>query len=145
VNCSKACFILCVVVTLAWRDSPSASEKAPVIEVFTDSTFEAVSSEINTTVYRIDSIHLLQQALSQDLPREPEKAKQLALQRFQGMDPQLSRDLENAATGLLLARQYGIDRYPAIVFDGNAVVYGLTDISAATRLHQQWQAAGARQ
>ena len=41
--------------------------------------------------------------------------------------------------------QYGIDRYPAIVFDGQAVVYGLTDIYAAYQLYQRWQAESAEQ
>jgi integrating conjugative element protein (TIGR03757 family) len=38
--------------------------------------------------------------------------------------------------------QYGIDRYPAIVFDGHAVVYGVTDVQAATRIYEQWQEEG---
>ena len=52
--------------------------------------------------------------------------------------------LENAANGLLKAKQYGIDRYPAIVFDGRAVVYGITDIQAATQRYRQWQAGEPR-
>jgi hypothetical protein len=43
-------------------------------------------------------------------------------------------------SGLVQAMQYGIDRYPAIVFDGKAVVYGITDVRAATQRYQQWQA-----
>ncbi len=41
--------------------------------------------------------------------------------------------------------QYGVDRYPAIVFDGKAVVYGVTDVKAATRLYEQWREAGEEQ
>jgi integrating conjugative element protein (TIGR03757 family) len=47
-------------------------------------------------------------------------------------------------SGLVQAMQYGIDRYPAIVFDGKAVVYGITDVRAATQRYQQWQAGEAR-
>jgi len=36
--------------------------------------------------------------------------------------------------------QYGIDRYPAIVFGGEVVVYGLTDPNAALVYYQKWQA-----
>ena len=54
------------------------------------------------------------------------------------------RTVENAAKGLVQAMQYGIDRYPAIVFDGKAVVYGITDVRAATQRYQQWQAGEAR-
>ena len=117
----------------------------PTIEVFTDSSLQIVSGNDHTTVYLIDRIHRLQEALSIDLPADPESAKALALQRFQRMDAQLSSELENAAKGLVQATQYGIDRYPAIVFDGQAVVYGLTDIPAATQLYQRWQAGSAEQ
>ncbi|MBK9130397.1 MAG: TIGR03757 family integrating conjugative element protein [Gammaproteobacteria bacterium] len=122
-----------------------AGEAAPAIEVFTDSTFQVVSVSDNTTVYVMDRINQLQQALSEDLPSDPENAKQLVLARFQRMDAQLSSELENAAKGLAQAMQYGINRYPAIVFDGDAVVYGVTDVTAATQIYQRWQTRGARQ
>ena len=96
------------------------------------------------TVYYIDRIDRLQQELSKDLPVNPEAAKQTALHRFQRMDNKLSHELENAANGLVQAMQYGIDRYPAIVFDGNAVVYGITDVRAATQRYRKWQAGEAR-
>ncbi|ABA57169.1 Protein of unknown function DUF1525 [Nitrosococcus oceani ATCC 19707] len=122
-----------------------AGEAAPAIEVFTDSTFQVVSASDNTTVYVMDRINQLLQVLSEDLPSDPENAKQLVLARFQRMDAQLSSELENAAKGLVQAMQYGINRYPAIVINGNAVVYGVTDVSAATQLYQRWQTRGARQ
>ncbi len=46
---------------------------------------------------------------------------------------------QRAALGLLKAAEYGIDRYPAIVFDGYAVVYGVTDIGEALRQYRVWQ------
>ena len=104
-----------------------------------------LSGADNTTVYVLDRLARLQKDLSRDLPTDVESAKQLAVQRFQRMDAQLSSELENAATGLVKAQQHGIDRYPAIVFDGEAVVYGVTDINAATQVYQQWRAEGARQ
>ena len=125
--------------------SEIAIEKDPTIEVFTDSSLQIVSGNDHATVYLIDRIHELQEELSINLPADPESAKALALQRFQRMDAQLSSELENAAKGLVQATQYGIDRYPAIVFDGQAVVYGLTDIRAATQLYQRWQAESATQ
>ena len=118
---------------------------APTIEVFTDSRIQVVSGNDNTTVYVIDRINRLQQELSEDLPVDSESAKKLVLQRYQRMDMQLSTELENAANGLVQAMQYGIDRYPAIVFDGQAVVYGLTDINAAIQLYLRWQAESAEQ
>ena len=136
---------LCASVQASEIASETAIKKAPTIEVFTDSSLQIVSGNDHATVYLIDRINRLQQELSNDLPADSESAKTLALQRFQRMDTQLSSELENAAKGLVQAMQYGIDRYPAIVFDGQAVVYGLTDIHAATQLYQGWQAEGAEQ
>ena len=152
-NVAKAHILIALVLTGTLCSSVQASEiaietaveKDPTIEVFTDSRHQVVPGNDHTTVYVIDQINRLQQELSMDLPADPESAKTLALQRFQRMDTQLSSELENAAKGLVQAMQYGIDRYPAIVFDGQAVVYGLTDIHAATQLYQGWQAEGAEQ
>lgn len=115
-----------------------ANEEPESIEVFACSTFQEINSMKHTTVYRLDRIDELQKDLSHQLPGDPEKAKQLALRRFQRMDAQLSYQLENAAKGLMRALEYGINRYPAIVFDGQAVVYGVTDIETAARLYDQW-------
>ena len=144
-NIAKAYSIISVVLTGTLYAPAWANEAAPAIEVFTDSNFQIVSIPENTIVYVMDRIDQLQQTLSKDLPSDPENAKRLVLSRFQRMDAQLSSELENAARGLVQAMQYGINRYPAIVFDGVAVVYGVADVTAATQLYQRWQTRGARQ
>ena len=144
-NLAKAYIIISMVLTGTLSAPAIAGEAAPAIEIFTDSKFQVFSVSDNTTVYVMDRINQLQQALSEDLPSDPENAKRLVLSRFQRMDAQLSSELENAAKGLVQAMQYGIDRYPAIVFDGVAVVYGAVDVTAATQLYQRWQTRGARQ
>jgi len=145
VNVAKAYSIIAVVLTGTLCAPAWANEAAPAIEVFTDSKFQVVSVSENTTVYVMDHIDQLQQTLSKNLPSEPDKAKRVVLARFQQMDAQLSGELENAAKGLVQAMQYNIDRYPAIVFDGVAVVYGVTDVEAATQLYRRWQKRDARQ
>ena len=43
-----------------------------------------------------------------------------------------------AGQGIALAHlQYQLDRYPAIVFDGTRVIYGVTDLAAAKRLYER--------
>lgn len=138
-NVTKAHFIISVILTGTLCAPAWASEDPNSIEVFTDSVLQVVNSAQNTTVYVIDRIDQLQQELSNDLSNDPEKAKQLASQRFQRMNAQLSSELENAAKGLGRAMQYGIDRYPAVVFDGQAVVYGVTDIDVATGHYRRWR------
>lgn len=144
-NLAKAYFIISMVLTGTLSAPAIAGEAAPAIEVFTDSKFQVFSVSDNTTVYVMDRINQLQQALSEDLPSDSENAKRLVLSRFQRMDAQLSSELENAARGLVQAMRYGIDRYPAIVFDGDAVVYGVTDVTAAIQIYQRWQTGGVRQ
>ena len=51
---------------------------------------------------------------------------------------------KNAAIGLAKAVQYGIDRYPAIVFDGRVVVYGVTDLVEALDRYKAWRWEPAR-
>ena len=60
-----------------------------------------------------------------------------------GMD-QESDAAQRAASGLLKAAEYGIDRYPAVVFDGDAVVYGVTDLDEALRHYREWQGRAPR-
>ena len=141
---AKAHFIIFLVLTGALCAPTEAGPADLKIEVFTDSRQQVVSSVVDTTVYVMDSIDNLQQALAKDLPADSKKSRQLVLARFQSMDVQLSRQLENAARGLAQAMQYGIDRYPAIVFDGSAVVYGVTDVNVAIQHYQQWRTGHAR-
>ncbi len=65
------------------------------------------------------------------------------MRRTQQLDEQTMAAVKNAAVGLSKAMQYGVDRYPAIVFDGEVVVYGLTDLSSALEYYRTWR-AGAR-
>ena len=143
-NSARAHLILSIVLTVALCEPVLADKPPSAIEVFTDSMNPVANGADGITVYYIDRIDRLQQELSKDLPADPVTAKQTALHRFQRMDNNLSHELENAANGLVQAMQYGIDRYPAIVFDGNAVIYGITDIRAATQRYRQWQAGDAR-
>ena len=140
-NSARAHLILSIVLTGALCEPVLADEPSIAIEVFTGSMNPVANGTDGITVYYIDRIDRIQQELSKDLPANPEAAKQTVLRRFQR---KLSHELENASNGLVQAMQYGIDRYPAIVFDGNAVVYGIIDVRAATQRYRQWQAGEAR-
>ena len=128
-------------------------ETAPLIEVFTTAQYPIQEHTVphapheargHYTRYDVDRISLLQQALSHGLPADPARAKQRVLQRFQAMDATLSQPLENAGKGLAQAMTYGIDRLPAVVFDGRAVIYGLTDIDEALVRYHQWREGAGR-
>ena len=89
--------------------------------------------------FTIDAQARLDEALSEDLPADPEQARAIALKRIQALDrPGLTTELSESFEGLLLAQRYGVDRYPAVVFDeGKSVVYGVADLREAVRLYQQ--------
>lgn len=142
---SRPYFIFTIALAGAFSSIAIADDDFSSIEVFTDSRTPVRDNHSSATVYKVDRIDRLQQVLSEGLPSDPETAKQAALHRFQRMDSQISSELENAAKGLVQAMQYGIDRYPAIIFDGRAVVYGVSDVQAAIRIYEQWQEEGKYQ
>jgi integrating conjugative element protein (TIGR03757 family) len=134
--------ILFTDTTLAYQRGPNSPHS---IEVFTSAKYPIANlagsnvqgSEI--TVYEIDGIQSVERDLSLNLPADPQQSKQFSLQRIQDMDNQARVRMQRSAIGLAKAMQYGISRYPAIVFDGQAVVYGVTDLLAALAYYQVWQ------
>ena len=120
-----------------------------LVEVFTTTDWKfhwapvagikAAHQNIDLQIYELDGIQRSEAQISSNLPTDPKQSKQIALQRIQQLDESAMSAIQNAAVGLAKAMQYGIDRYPAIVFDGAVVVYGLTDLIAAADHYQTWQ------
>ena len=121
-----------------------------VIEAFTSVKYPFVDTRgidnksrgPDITVYEIDGIESMEKDLSIDMPADPEKSKRIALYRIQHIDDQTKTKMQMAAQGLAKAMQYGVDRYPAIVFDGRAVVYGVTDVQIALAHYRTWRREG---
>ena len=120
------------------------------IEVFTASGrpvigagHERLQNAIVTT-YAVDGLERFESGLSDGLPTDPEAAKAEALRRIQHLDDARIASARSTAAGLAKAVQYGIDRHPAIVFDGRAVVYGVTDLVEALDRYEAWRAVQAR-
>ncbi len=90
------------------------------------------------TAYEIDGIQTLERSLSRGLPSDRDRSEQLAIQRLHDLSDKERRLLRASATGLAKATHYGIDRLPAVVFDSEAVVYGITDIPAAIAVYETW-------
>lgn len=95
-------------------------------------------------VYAIDGLDKLAANLSDQLPTEPNVARRTAMARLGRVDPGQVEAAQRAASGLLKAAEYGIDRYPAVVFDGHAVVYGVTDLDEALRRFETRQGRALR-
>ena len=144
--------MLAAVIGFSPAHATSANQQALSVEVFTTADGEVQwelevetrsTQNIDIQVYALDGIQRFEAKLSSDLPTDPDQSKQIALQRIQQLDEQTMAAVQNAAVGLAKAMQYDINRYPAIVFDGEAVVYGLTDLSSALDHYRTWR-VGAR-
>lgn len=124
---------------------PAWAGDALVIEVFTTSDQPVVGAEherLRTaaiTTYAVDGLERFESGLSEGLPADPDAARAEALRRIQHLDDARMVPAKNAAYGLAKAVQYGVDRYPAIVFDGRAVVYGVKDLVEALNHYEAWQ------
>ena len=139
--------------------NPANAEKieevsAQVVEIFATSDLpvtgktatnsDSGQSETELHVYELDGIQLIEAMLSEGLPPNPDQSKRVVLQRFQQLRQEDRTRMQRAAMGLSKAMQYGVDRYPAIVFDGQAVVYGVTDMQTALAHYRAWWREGKR-
>tara|TARA_A100000171_G_scaffold48717_1_gene56565 strand:- start:564 stop:1028 length:465 start_codon:yes stop_codon:yes gene_type:complete len=134
-----------LLATLA-SNTLSAAEPQYQVELFTTSAHqsqlrhEAVGQEFKLTVYTLDGLAQLNATLSHQLPPQPAKAKAMAATRLGALSSDQQAQLQTTAMGLLAARQYGLERYPAIVINGKAVIYGLTDPVKAIDRYKAWRA-----
>ena len=116
-----------------------AAQADPRVEVFTDRAHPIIHTEAFTRVrvVRIDGLVLAQEYLSKGLPMDENAAAKRVNARLAAR-PNLTDQMMAAGEGLALSHlQYRLDRYPAIVFDGRTVIYGVTDLAVAKRLYEQ--------
>lgn len=115
------------------------------LEVFTAATFPITGQDdrrlrgATVTVYAVDGLEQFEAILSQNLPAKEDAAKAEAMRRIGELDDARMAPAKEAAIGLAMAVQYGVDRYPAIVFDSIAVVYGVTDLIDALVRYESWR------
>lgn len=126
----------------------SASASPMKLEVFTTQDrpvtnrmqTQAMSpGSVTLEVYWIDALARVKATLSKKLPNDPDVAKAEALRRIEQLSQAHIDEVQRAAVGLSKATQYGLDRYPALVFNGEAVIYGVTDVGEALRHYQGWR------
>ena len=95
------------------------------------------------TVYLLDGIRHIEAVLSTGLSADPQRSADRVLGQVRQLGGADRERIERAAAGLVRASHYGITRYPAVVFDARAVVYGLTDLDAAWRHYRAWRAGAS--
>lgn len=99
----------------------------------------SVLGDTTITLYEVDGIERFEASLSRGLPLDRSAAEPEALRRIQQLDASAMAHARHAAVGLSEAMQYGVDRYPAIVFDERAVVYGVANVVEALDRYTAWR------
>lgn len=117
----------CVVTALIWGGVASAG-----VEVFTIAGEPIVNAPDSAVVIELDAPARLDAQISQDLPADPEQARQLLKSRMSGPEWQATlKRYGELYTGLARAWMLGIEKVPAVVVNGQYVVYGEHDVAAA--------------
>ena len=120
------------------------------IEVLTTNAFPMTlaglqeAPQIQVQVAHIDAIERVEQKLSQRLPPDPAAAQAQALQNIGALTEQDGAHLRQAAGGLALANEFGVEWVPAIVLNREAVVYGVTNVADALGRYLAWRKAQSR-
>lgn len=111
------------------------------IEVFTTAgTPIAGISAPAVRVYTLDAPALIEAEINSELSRDPSTTHRYAQRALKRQWHEAAERLTQADRGLLRGSQYGLEKLPAIVFDGRAVVYGITDLDQALGDYQRWKA-----
>ena len=146
IHVSTVFTVLFVLNQLTWAEKQMVMTPTS-IEIFTttDQPISAIDrfvekhTEIAIQIHKLDAIKGLEDTLSQGLSADPDKSKRLVFERLQQLNKATRSQLEHSATALAKAVQYGLEKYPAMVFDGELVVYGLTDLSVALMHYRHWR------
>jgi integrating conjugative element protein (TIGR03757 family) len=96
---------------------------------------------IEVKTYNLDDGKRWTTKLATGLPPNQEQAKAEIERRFnQQGTAAVQNQIMQAFQARIAGMQYGLSRYPAIVFDrGRAVVYGVTDLNRAFELYREWR------
>ena len=116
----------------------NAAPNVPRVEVFTDQGHPITRPDAypQARIYRIDGLARAEAQLSEGLPADEQAALAQAKARL-AAQPNLNDTMLEAGEGLARAYlRYGLNRFPAIVFDAQMVIYGVTDLAQAKRIYE---------
>ena len=110
------------------------------IQLVDESRAGPVGVQLEITFLNLDTVQAIQNKLSDGLPIDPAQARTIVDQRIAQMGrSQLDAELRAAYLPLGTMMAYGLDRYPVIIFDQQAVIYGVTDLAQAIDQYRQWR------
>ena len=134
---------LVIAIVLMTVNGVVSADGKPLVEVFTASNIPIISNHQGERIelYEIDGIRRFEEDISQDLSEDANTAKRQAIDRVTQLDEEQKQQVQRSAIGLTKAMQYGINRYPAVVFNGESVVYGVTNLTEPIHRYRQWREA----
>lgn len=95
--------------------------------------------QTNIQILNLDTVTKIERRLSDGLLIDPVQARTMVDQRITQLGrSQLDTGLRTAYLPLGTMMAYALDRYPVIIFDREAVIYGMTDLAQAMNRYQQW-------
>ena len=114
------------------------SNQRPIHPVDWNSTSPS-ENNLEITILTLDAVQSIQDQLSEGLPNDEALARALVQQKIAELGrSKLEDELRAAYLPLGTMMAYGLDRYPVIIFDKQAVIYGMTDLSLAINRYRQW-------
>jgi len=91
------------------------------------------------TILSLDAVQSIQEQLSEGLPNDETLARASVQRKIAEIGrSKLEDELRTAYLPLGTMMAYGLDRYPVIIFDKQAVIYGMTNLSLAINRYSQW-------
>ena len=93
---------------------------------------------LTVTLYDLSAPKHIEQELSAGLSTNPEAAAKVASQFIQANQEALAQRLMMAYQSHTKAMDYGLTHYPALVFNGQAIIYGVTDVLDGLNRYQTW-------
>ena len=112
------------------------------VEAFTDSKQLPIpvlqKPGLTVTLYDLSAPKHIEQELSAGLPNNPEAAAKVASQFIQANQDNLAQRLMMAYQSHTKAMDYGLTHYPALVFNGQAIIYGVIDVLDGLNHYQTW-------
>ncbi|WP_122339469.1 TIGR03757 family integrating conjugative element protein [Pseudomonas caricapapayae] len=112
--------------------------------VVTDSR-TPIKNSVGVRVIYLDNPEIIQQQLSAGLPNDPQIAAFEVKRRMSGdRGEAINKRLRDAHQGVADAWGWGVTKIPAVVVDGQYVVYGNADVARAQALVADYRAREGR-
>ena len=129
-------------ITLYLAVNPSLWAETVTVEAFTDSKQLPIpvlqKPGLTVTLYDLSAPKHIEQELSAGLSTNPEAAAKVASQFIQANQDNLAQRLMMAYQSHTKAMDYGLTHYPALVFNGQAIIYGVIDVLDGLNRYQTW-------